>query len=117
MNKFTDDQWLDIFQQCKASGISDQQWCRENHIASSTFYYHLRKLRAKAPEAAIGSKDPQPECHEVVPLIVRDDAGPSPAETGDPSIRISISDIRIDVFAKADSSLIAETLLAVKRVC
>ena len=73
MNKFTDEQWLDIFQQCKASGISDLQWCRENNIAPSTFYYRLNRVRKETSEPVSEVKTMLPEYHEVVPLIVCDE--------------------------------------------
>lgn len=119
MNKFTDEQWLDIFQQCKASGISDLQWCRQNHIAPSTFYYRLNKLRKETSESASEIKTMLPEYHEVVPLIVCDeDTSPKhPEVTVSPSIRISLGDIKLDVYNTADKKLIAETLMAVKSIC
>ena len=119
MNKFTDEQWLDIFQQCKASGVSDLQWCRQNHIAPSTFYYRLNKLRKEFSEPVEEVKTMLPEYHEVVPLIVCDEDTPSKRQevTASPSIRISIGDIMLDVFRDADRTLIAETLMAVKSIC
>ena len=50
-----DDQWLELISQCRASGLTDRQWCIQNGISVSTFYYHVRDLRKKAcaiPEAA-----------------------------------------------------------------
>lgn len=119
MSKFTDEQWLDIFQQCKTSGISDLQWCRQNHIAPSTFYYRLNKLRKESSEHTVAAKDMLPEYHEVVPLIVCDEDTSSnhPEVSASPSIRISLGDIRLDVFRDADRTLIAETLMAVKSIC
>ena len=119
MNKFTDEQWLDIFQQCKASGVSDLQWCRQNHIAPSTFYYRLNKLRKESSEPVEEVKTMLPEYHEVVPLIVCDEDTPSKRQevTASASIRISIGDIMLDVFRDADRTLIAETLMAVKSIC
>ena len=119
MNKFTDEQWLDIFQQCKASGISDLQWCRQNHIAPSTFYYRLNKFRKEKSETVAETKSMLPEYHEVVPLVVCDEDSPSkhPEATVSPSIRISIGDICLDIFSDANHTLIAETLMAVKSIC
>ena len=37
------------------SGLFDRQWCIQNGIAVSTFYYHIKSLRKKAceiPEAS-----------------------------------------------------------------
>src|SRR5699024_12705443 len=45
-----DDHWLKLITQCRSSGLTDRQWCIENGISVSTFYYHVRALRKKACE-------------------------------------------------------------------
>ena len=45
-----DEHWLNLITQCRSSGLSDRQWCIENGIPVSTFYYHVRALRKKACE-------------------------------------------------------------------
>ena len=30
---------------CTSSGLTVQQWCRDNGISVKTYYYHLRKVR------------------------------------------------------------------------
>ena len=42
--------WLERITQCRSSGLTDRQWCIENGIPVSTFYYHVRALRKKACE-------------------------------------------------------------------
>ena len=37
--------WLERITQCRSSGLTDRQWCIENGIPVSTFYYHVRALR------------------------------------------------------------------------
>ncbi len=34
--------WLEWITQCRPSGLTDHQWCIENGIPVSTFYYHVR---------------------------------------------------------------------------
>ena len=70
--------WLAVVKECRASGLSDKDWCREHGIPSSTFYYHIRRLRKLACEI------PTHECssricppQEVIPLVVADDTVPS----------------------------------------
>ena len=43
-----DDHWLELITQCRFSGLTDRQWCIENGISISTFYYHVRTLLKKA---------------------------------------------------------------------
>ncbi|MFQ7262812.1 MAG: IS66 family insertion sequence element accessory protein TnpA [Lachnospiraceae bacterium] len=42
-----DDHWLELISQCRASGLTDRQWCIGNGISASTFYYHVRDLQKK----------------------------------------------------------------------
>ena len=42
-----DHYWLNIIQECRASGKSDYQWLQENNIAVSTFYYHVKQLQKR----------------------------------------------------------------------
>lgn len=41
-------QWGQIVQQCRESGLSNRDFCRENWITEKTYYYWLRKLRMAA---------------------------------------------------------------------
>ena len=44
------DHWLELISQCRSSGLTDRQWCIQNGIPTSTFYYHVKALRKKACE-------------------------------------------------------------------
>ena len=44
------DHWLELISQCRSSGLTDRQWCIQNGIPISTFYYHVKALRKKACE-------------------------------------------------------------------
>lgn len=37
-----------LVMQCRKSGLSDKQWCINNDIAPSTFYWWIKKLRQQA---------------------------------------------------------------------
>ena len=45
-----DEHWLNLIIQYRSSGLTDRQWCIENGIPVSTFYYHVRALRQKTCE-------------------------------------------------------------------
>ena len=38
-------EWEQLIEEQRSSGLSVQEWCRQNGIAAKTFYYHLRKVR------------------------------------------------------------------------
>ena len=63
---------LKLINECRSSGMTDSDWCREHGIAVSTFYYWVKQLRrelAQIPEPAYGhSEHPRPR-QDVVPLI------------------------------------------------
>ena len=48
-------QWGQIVQQCRESGMSNRDFCRQNGITEKTYYYWLRKLRM----AAAGKDSPE----------------------------------------------------------
>ena len=46
MKHKTIDEITAIVMECRASGLSDHQWCKANNISSSSFYRWVQKLRA-----------------------------------------------------------------------
>ena len=56
------DHWLELISQCRSSGLTDRQWCIQNGIPTSTFYYHVKALRKKAceiPETSVAATQKQ----------------------------------------------------------
>ena len=43
--------WAAEVESCAASGLTVQQWCRENGMSPKTYYYHLRKVRESIIES------------------------------------------------------------------
>ena len=93
-----DDQWLELISQCRASGLTDRQWCIQNGISVSTFYYHVRDLRKKAcaiPEAADAALQEQ----EVVqiPLWEMKPSASEAVSSSTPSICLEMQRIRLEI--------------------
>lgn len=121
--------WYDLIQQCRASGKSDYQWLKENNIKSSTFYYHVKKLRKNAcslPEST--KRSSSEEVHEVVPVFFRepeisDRFGKSehvlsqPSEISAPIIRIQFHGIWVEVYNDASQKAIQTTLSVLRDLC
>ena len=42
--------WLDVIQQCRASGLTNQIWCEQHDISLKSYYYWLSKIRKLALE-------------------------------------------------------------------
>lgn len=68
MNKSECDKyWTEFIQTCRVSGLSDYEQCRINHIATSFFYYNVKRLRMAACNN-VAAVVPVHEKQEVVPI-------------------------------------------------
>lgn len=81
----TDPEWLDLIMQCRQSGLSDAQWCRNNRIPESTFYNAVSRLRKKACSIPASSVHDRPgkildltsSSQDVVPIRIEPDELPT----------------------------------------
>ena len=110
-----DEHWLNLITQCRSSGLTDRQWCIENGIPVSTFYYHVRALRKKAcevPEAVDAAAQKQ----EVVqiPLWEKEQHSDTVA-LHMPSICLEMQGIRIEIHEQAGADVIRNILLALRQ--
>ena len=48
---YREQNWTTVIQECRASGLSNREFCRQRGISEKSFYYWLKKLRARAVEA------------------------------------------------------------------
>lgn len=69
----TEQKWFDLIQAARSSGLSDRDWCQQNSVPASTFYYHIRKLRDKVIDLPAARSTVAPEVHEVVKVEVLDE--------------------------------------------
>lgn len=120
----TDEEWMNLIQECRSSGLSDKCWCEEHHIHTSNFYYQIRRLRKMAceiPEQAHSAFTKKPE---IVQLSF-DVPGPCPPKeessvvNGSPetAIRIIIHGFQVEITNAADSKTIFHTLSALQGLC
>lgn len=49
-NQVIEAEWADKISQCRESGLTVAEWCRQNNINVKTYYYHLRKIRKEICE-------------------------------------------------------------------
>ena len=113
-----EDYWLELITQCRSSGLTDRQWCLENRIPVSTFYYHVRALRKKActiPETVDASAQKQ----EVVqiPLWETEQNSSDPVALPTPSVCLELQGIRVEIHEQAGADVIRNTLLALRQLC
>ena len=113
-----DDHWLELITQCRSSGLTDRQWCIENGISVSTFYYHVRALRKKACEVPEAT-DTIMQKQEVVqiPLWETEPHPSNAVSIPAPSICLEMQGVRIEIHEQAGADVIRNTLLALRQLC
>lgn len=113
-----DEHWLKLINQCRSSGLSDRQWCIENGIPVSTFYYHVRVLRKKACEIP-EEVDAVAQKQEVVqiPLWEMEQQTSDPVSLQMPAICLEMQGIRIAINEQAGADVIRNTLFALRQLC
>lgn len=47
-NRRSQDEWLQLIQECRRSGLTDRTWCEQHGILVSSFYNAVKRLRKKA---------------------------------------------------------------------
>ena len=115
--------WLNIIQECRASGKSDHQWLQEHNIPSPTFYYHVKQLRKKACRIPERNQLCAVETQEVVPLVIEDTTMDVPVTTHQetinlsPALRLNINGITIEITNTATQEIIQNTLSALQCLC
>jgi len=132
--------WFNQIQEARESGLSDWEWCRQNSIATSTSYYHIRKLRDKLADLPASRNTVIPETHEVVKVEVREDEQlpaatsyndnqdvvthvapiPEPCSTpalADFSARIQMGSITVDFSNSACDRVILSVINALRTSC
>ena len=113
--------WLDVIQQCRTSGKSDNQWLLEHNIKASTFYYHVKRLREKACTIPERTGAPQAEVQEVVPLCFVNepisDINFDTASGNGIAIRLQLGSIHIEITNCASQNIIQTTLSVLQNLC
>lgn len=113
-----DEHWLKLITQCISSGLTDRQWCIENGIPVSTFYYHVRTLRKKAceiPEAV--EADAQKQEVVQIPLWEMEQHTSDAVALHKPSVSLEMQGIRIEIHEQVGTDVIRNTLLALRQLC
>ena len=117
---------LKLINQCRQSGLTDADWCRENGIAPSTFYNWVSRCRKAASdqiqEPSYGHlESPRPK-QEVVPVEIVPKPKPEPVTTSaftqhelnldnsQHTIEIAIKDLKIRITNETDPILLSRTL-------
>lgn len=65
--------WAMVIQECKESGLTNRQFCRQRGISEKSYYYWLRKLRGQMAEAVpqLAPLDPAPAQDDMLQIQYR----------------------------------------------
>ena len=111
---------LKLINECRTSGMTDIDWCREHGIAVSTFYYWVQQLQKEAaqiPAPAYGhSENPRPK-QDVVPIDIVPERFPvqhTPYLDNPHTLEIILGSATIRVTNETDPQLLSRTLQILK---
>ena len=124
----SDEEWFQIINECRRSGLSDSQWCKQHDIRESTFFCAVGRLRKKAyaiPERnksidVLSSSLPKQDVVriDIEPEILSPDR-PEPMQVvpatyldNSHTIEIDVHGINIRVFNSVDKELLKTVLSA-----
>lgn len=117
----TEEDWFQLIQKCRTSGLSDKEWCRKNNITISNFYYHIRQLTKKACQIPANKRTSSREYHEIVPLKVLDEEKTATltdkASFDTVPIRLSYHGTFLEIQNNAKKSTVENVLRALQSLC
>ena len=119
----SDEEWRELIRQCKASGLSDHEWLKQNHISESSFYNKLKKFSNQGVEEStpVSKKNLRevPESHDIVQISFED--GSNSLQTSSipktAAITLHAASFTLDIHNHAEAEVIRNTLLALKSLC
>lgn len=117
----TDQEWMDLIQDCRTSGLTDRQWCEENHISLSNFYKRIRKLRENAyevPERTGSVQEGRNEVVEITASFPEDINRPAPQiSAADTAVRLVFKGIPVEITNAASMDAVFHTISVLEKLC
>lgn len=117
------DEWRAIISDCRASGLSDREWCSEHDIPLSTFYNKIKKLREQACPIPDHTGNKAVQKQEIVPLLVEDDTTQGTMETPGTSdynsdgIHIEYNGFLVSIPFSAPDRCVSSVIAALGSLC
>lgn len=122
----SDQEWLELIQECRASGLSARNWCQTNSISIKTFYNKVADLRKNSCVTPGSQTVLSGQKHEVVPLEMAANPVLYPENPTDGAVQIPsahaavtvrISGYSVEISESASEDIIRNTFLALGRLC
>ena len=106
--QFMHEEWEKQVIDCRSSGLTVQEWCRQNGVNDKTYYYRLRQVREKCLEARAEKAEKTSEKENIQAVV------PLPMKSAYGEIQIEKNGLHISL----PSDIAADTLLAlVGKLC
>lgn len=117
--------WVETIAACRASGLSDNHWCKLNGVAPSTFYKYSKKIREQACSLSKTEIVYNPVVQEVVPinavscldseLSLEIEQNTLSSQT--PTITLHFGQARMEINNLATEALLSNVITALKHIC
>lgn len=118
--------WLNVIHECRASGLTNQDWCEQNGISLKSYYYWIAKFRKLALEEL-----PRKEYASALPTLATQNLPTSTSEAfvevsavsadtelanvSAPAAILKTGSISIELFDNASESFLRILLKAVQK--
>ena len=96
-NEYRAQTWAMLIRECKASGMTNKEFCEQRGVSEKSFYYWQKKLRTDLLEAAL-------------PQLVTLDPAPTPVEL----LQISFRGAELKLPAGVDIEAVAALLRSIQ---
>ena len=106
--QFMLEEWKKQIIDCRSSGLTVQEWCRQNGVNDKTYYYRLRQVHEKCLEARAEKAEKTSEQENIQAVV------PLPMKSAYGEIQIEKNGLHISL----PPDIAADTLLAlVGKLC
>ena len=99
-------EWTKLIEARQGSGLSIKEWCRQNNLPESQYYYYLKKLRLAACEAFPSERQDGAQ----FALVPKQARVSNPIITGAGNIKITLLNAVVEISEGADEAQVKYTL-------
>jgi len=110
--------WISRIQECRASGLTVDTWCKQNGLTSKNYYYWMRKIKREAFDALpddMKTRPVFPSCPELP--VFAEITSPREKSMDSAAASLRIGDTILKIHNGADYQMIENLLRAVRTVC
>lgn len=106
-------EWKQIITTCRGSGLTISQWCRQNNVKESRYYYWLREIRNEALAMRAPAANQSVFAEVTVPAL----ASGQSSNKNDVCAVIRINQTAVEIYNGASPSTITAIIQALQPPC